>query len=52
MEQTTRKVILTVGFAVIVGLFGYFIKGILGMLLGFIGTLLVVGLFSIWRKNE
>ena len=48
--ETTNKVIATVGLAIVVSLLGYMIKGAFGAAMGFVLTLLVIGLFSIWNK--
>jgi hypothetical protein len=51
MEET-RKVILVIGSAVIMALLGYAIRGGFGAAMGFVLTLLIVWLFSIWKKNS
>ena len=49
MEET-RKVFWIIGLAVVMGLLGYAVKGSFGAMMGFVITLLIVGLFIIWRK--
>jgi len=49
MEKST-KVAWVVSSAVIISFVGLAVKGLLGAVLGFILTLLVVGLFAIWKK--
>ncbi len=50
MEETT-KVFLIVGLAVLMSFLGYIVKGAFGSIMAFIITLLVAGLFIIWKKN-
>ena len=49
MEEGT-KVFLIIGLAVLIGIFGYAVKGTFGAVMGFVITLLIVGLFIIWKN--
>jgi hypothetical protein len=51
MEETS-KVIIVVVSAVIVSIIGLAVKGLLGACLGFILTLFVFKLFSIWNNYK
>jgi hypothetical protein len=50
MREET-KILLAVGSAVVIALIGFWTYGILGGVMGFIITLLIIGLFSIWGKE-
>lgn len=49
MEETT-KIALVVGGAVAGSIIGLALKGLTGAVLGFILTLLIIKLFSIWKN--
>ena len=51
MEETI-KVGAVVGSAVIMAFIGYAIRGGFGAAMGFVLTLLVVWLFSVWKRSS
>ena len=51
MEET-KKVGFVVGSAVLMAFIGYAIKGGFGAAMGFVLTLLIIGLFVIWKKMQ
>ncbi len=46
------KVSAVVGLAVIMAFIGYAIKGGLGAAMGFVLTLLIVWIFSVWKRSS
>jgi len=48
--NTTNKVLTSVGGACMVSIIGFMIGGVFWLIMGFILTLLAIGLFSIWNK--
>jgi len=48
MEET-KKITAVIGLAVLMSLIGAAIKGLFGAVMGFILTLLVIGLFALWK---
>jgi len=51
MEETT-KVFLVIGLAVVMAFIGYAVKGAFGAAMGFVLTLLIIWLFSVWKKAQ
>ncbi len=49
MKETT-KIFIVVVSAVIMSILGLMVKGVFGAVMGFLFTLLIIGLFNIWRK--
>jgi hypothetical protein len=50
--NTTNQVIASVGSAVLVSLFCYGVWGLEGAIFGFLGVLLLIGLFKIWMWED
>jgi len=48
--KTLTKVFLTIGGACIAAWIGYYIDAVEGSITGFIGVLLIVGIFKLWLK--
>ncbi len=48
--QETMKVALVIGSAILMSFIGYAIRGRFGAVMGFVLTLVIVGLFVIWKK--
>ncbi len=52
MDTELAKIFAVVAAAVIVGAIGLAVKGIFGGVMGFIGTIFVIALFTIWKNNN
>jgi hypothetical protein len=51
VDEELTKIITVVTAAVLVGAIGLAVKGIFGGVMGFILTIFVIALFTIWKKN-
>jgi len=46
------KVALVIGSAVLMSLIGFAINGAFGAVMGFVLTILIIGLFSLWKNMQ
>lgn len=44
------KVAIVISSAVLMSLIGFAVKGGFGAVMGFVLTMLIIGLFSVWKK--